>query len=78
MTVKSAKLLVIITMVCSLLIRTVGTLFPRIFQNIHVVHAAVGAHLLSSAALVNFFITLQGRWVPKEEGRMKFASSSSW
>jgi len=73
MNIKSATLLVIIGMICSLSIRTVGTLFPGIFQNIHIVHTAIGTHLFSSAALVHFFITLYGQWIPKEQRRLKLA-----
>ena len=68
MSLRRATMLTVIGIVCSFLIRTVGTLFPGIFMNSRIVIASGGIHLLAGVALTLFFFFLHGN-CPRPEQR---------
>lgn len=67
MSLKWATLLAITGFVCSFLIRTVGTLLPHIFKNIHIAQMAIGIHLFASFALVIFFLSFYEHYTQKKQ-----------
>lgn len=73
MSLKCATLLAIIGFVCSFLIRTVATLLPHIFKNIHIVQMGIGIHLFARFTLVFFFFSFYERYTQKEQQRLRRA-----
>lgn len=73
MGLKWATLLAIIGTLCSFLIRTVGTLLPPIFKNIHIVQMGIGIHLFARFTLVIFFLSFYESYTHKEQQTLRRA-----
>jgi uncharacterized membrane protein len=63
MSLKRVTLLVIIGIVCSFFIRTVGTFLPFIFKNITIVWMGMGIHLFAGLTVVIFFLMFYNRFI---------------
>ena len=63
MSLKRATLLVIIGIVCSFLVRTIGTFLPFIFKNIYIMWMGIGIHLFAGLTMVVFFLIFYERFI---------------
>ncbi len=74
MNLKKAALFAIIGMSSSFIVRTLGTLSPKIFINLPLVRVAIMVHLLASLTLVFFFISFYSVHVQTKKQPLKNAA----
>jgi len=73
MSLKRVTLLVIIGIVSSFFVRTMGTFLPFIFKNIYIVWMGIGVHLFAGLTIVVFFLLFYEHFIQAEQRALQKA-----
>lgn len=71
---RSAALAALVTMCCTFVLRTAGTLSPALFTDLALARIAIVVRLLESAALVLFFVVFLRNYVRGKRGPLREAT----